>query len=104
MVHPEDPVAVEDFDLSESYRKLLPELGVLVGVPCEESVSMNDIGRRDDLDVEMEKLESMMTEVVECMESVLQGGTNCDIESDKKRRAHESIGVQDKSTTLRDCK
>ena len=104
MVHPEDPVAVEDFDLSESYRKLLPELGVLVGVPCEESVSMNDIGRRDDLDVEMEKLESMMTEVVECMESVLQGGTNCDIESDKKRRAHESVGVQDKSTTLRDCK
>lgn len=100
MVHPEDPVAVEDFDLSEPFRKLLPELGVLVGVPCEELVSMNDIGRRDDLDVEMEKLESMMTEAVECMEAISQGGMNCDVESDKKRRAQGCVNIQDKSAAV----
>lgn len=104
MVHPKDPVAVEDFDASEEYLKLLLELGVLVGVPCEQSVSMNDMGHQDDLDKHMDKLESMMTEAVKCMEAVARGGRNDNSESDKKRRALESIELLDDSTALRSCK
>lgn len=65
---------------------------------------MSDMGHRDDVDTQMENLELMMKEVVKCMEAVAEGGANFDIESDKKRRAQESVGLQGETTASRESK
>ena len=85
--------ALGDLDLSKEYRALLPDLGVLLGIPCVDQVTLTDNTRQGLDDDEFDRLESMMQEAVQAMEVTAAAGRNKDEQADKRRRQVESTDL-----------